>query len=141
MFGRIMVISDGSEASKKAATAGVSLAKTFGGKVLAVYVADAVRLANLSGCGEFLDTVREELLQEGERAAGNIEKMAKDAGVLCEKVVLVRNPRDELLKISQDKELELLVVSDSGQSRLNKILYGRGIDRIIRHLELPVLKV
>lgn len=52
MFGRIMVISDGSEASKKAAKAGVSPAKTFGGKVLAVYVADAVRLANLHGQGQ-----------------------------------------------------------------------------------------
>ncbi len=141
MFVGIMVILDGSEASRKAAKAGVSLAKTFGGKVFAVYIADAVRLAYMSGCGEFLDTIREELLQEGERATINIEKMAKDAGVSCEKVVLVENPRDELLKISKDNELELLVIGDSGQSRLNKFLYGHSIDRIISYLELPVLMV
>jgi hypothetical protein len=46
----------------------VSLARHSGGKVIAVYVADVVCLAHLSGCGEYSGMIREGLSKEGEKA-------------------------------------------------------------------------
>lgn len=141
MYERIAVLADGSEASRKAAKESIRLARLSGGSILAVYVADATRLAHLAGCGEFLDAVRRDLFMAGEQATKDIEKLANEAGVPCEKLVLDGDPKKELQRISKEAEMGLLVVGRTRQGRLKGLLFGCSSEKAAHRVDVPVLMI
>lgn len=134
-----MIATDGSETSEKAARIGVGVAKLAGGRVTAVYVADTVRLAHLSGYLIFSGAIREMMLKEGEEATEFVEERAKEAGVECKRLVVEGNPSDELLRLSQ--EADLLVMGSVGRGGLDRFLLGSVAEKVVKHSRVPVLMV
>jgi len=141
MHKKIIILTNGSEAGNKAAQKGIEFARFSGSNVITVYVADVIRLTHLSGCGEFSDIVRQEMIREGEKVTKHVETMAKDAGVLCERVVVVGNLADELRRIHHKEEIGLLVMSDNGCGGLWRFLQGNSTEKAARQIEIPVLMV
>jgi len=141
MFEKIIVATDGSDTSLNAAISGIGIAKLCGSKVIAVYVADVIRLAYLSSCGEFSDGIRKCLQQEGEKAIKKVSKLAKNEGVLCEEVIVEGDPATELIRISQEDDAVLLVIGSIGRSGLKSILLGSVAEKLVRNSKAPVLVV
>jgi nucleotide-binding universal stress UspA family protein len=141
MFEKIMVAVDGSETSNKAAKAGIELAKLSGSKVTAVYIADVNRLANLAGCGEFSDQIRECMLKEGKKATGYVKKLSDEAVISCEMIIAEGDPSMELLRISQESGADLLVLGSVGRSGLNRFLLGSVAEKIVKHTKVTVMMV
>lgn len=144
MLDRIMVATDGSKASLRAAMLGVKLASNSGSNVTAVYVVDIHRLASLHGYTSLpglKDKLLEMMINEGEAATAEVESMAAEAGVHCDKLVAKGDPGMELLRISQESGMDLLVLGSIGRSGLEKFLLGSVAEKVVRHSKIPVLLV
>lgn len=144
MIKNIMVATDGSAPGMQAAEMGINLARLACAEVTAVYVVDMARLTQLPGYIS-VPGIKERLLElmdnEGEKATAEVEDMAREAGVVCHKQVVGGNPADELLKISQELGVDLLVMGSIGRSGLSKILLGSVAEKVVRHSKVPVLLV
>jgi nucleotide-binding universal stress UspA family protein len=68
---------------------------------------------------------------------------AKDAGVQCEvrQVLGVNDVSDELLRFSQDTDVELLVIGVRHRSTVGKFLLGSTAQRLLLDAPCPVLAV
>ncbi len=144
MMKKIMIATDGSAPGKQAAEVGINLAKLAGAEVTAIYVVDLARLTQLPGyitVPGLKDSLLELMGTEGKMATAEIEEMAKEAGVTCHKQVVGGDPAEELLRISKESGMDLLVMGSIGRSGLSKILLGSVAEKVVRHSEVPVLLV
>lgn len=144
MFDNIIIATDGSDPSYQAANQGVEIARLSGGKVVAVYVVDVHRLAQLPGytaVGGIKDRLLEEMLRHGQEATEMVEHIAGNAGVPCSKVILKGHPSDELLRYSEQSRANLLVMGSIGKSGLNRFLLGSVAEKVVQHTKVPVLIV
>ena len=140
MFERIMIATDGSKHSERAAKWGIELAKCSGGTIITVYVADTGRLSHLPE-DMALASIRDLLLREGEEATEQIEKMVNQAGLVCIKKVLEGNPGEELLRFSEEEGADLIVMGACGRTGLDKFLLGSVAEKVVRAAKVPVLTV
>ncbi|MBN1324506.1 MAG: universal stress protein [Methanotrichaceae archaeon] len=140
MFERILIATDGSETSDKAARVGVEIARISGGRVTVVYVADTGRLSHLPD-DMMLVSIRDLLLREGETATTYVADLAKKEGVPSERMVVEGKPSDELLRVSKENDIDLMVMGSVGRSGLDRFLLGSVAEKVVQHAKVPVLTV
>ena len=141
---KILLATDGSDTSMRAAKNAVSIGKKTGATVTAVYVVDVHRLAQLPGYAAMpgiKDNLMELMFKEGSEALEEIEDMARDAGVAYERVVAEGDPGEELLKLCRDPGFDLIVLGTIGKSGLKRFLLGSVAEKVVRHSNVPVLVV
>jgi nucleotide-binding universal stress UspA family protein len=141
MFHKILIATDGSETSQKAAEMGVGLAKKHSAKILAVYVADTSRLGYLPDYIQYSGMIRELMLKEGKEATDQVEELAKKESVDCEKIILEGRPSDELLRLSRESAVDLLVMGSVGRGGLDRFLLGSVAEKVTQHSKVPILLV
>jgi len=144
MLRRIMVATDGSDVSLHAAEAAVNLAKIAGAGVTAIYVLDMPRLNQLHGYTSFpglKDKLLELMRKEGEKATAEIEQMALDAGVDYDKILAEGNPAEEIIRLSLERGMDLLIMGSIGRSGLAKMLLGSVAEKVVCQSLVPVLLV
>ncbi len=144
MIKKVMIATDGSEASRRAARAGLEIARAFCSEVTAVYVVDTQRLKGLHGYASLPglnDKLLDMMLQEGESATSDVANMAADAGLPSNKIVAEGDPGSELLRISRELGMDLLVISGIGRSGISKFLLGSVAEKVVRHSTVPVMLV
>jgi nucleotide-binding universal stress UspA family protein len=144
MLDKIMIATDGSDASRHAASLAISLAKHSAGKVIAVYVVDMQRIAHLPGYTTMhglKESLLDSMLEEGEEAVAYIEKKSKNDRVSFEKAILKGNPSDELLRYSKELGTDILVIGSIGRTGLSKFLLGSVAEKVVRHSDVPVMVV
>jgi nucleotide-binding universal stress UspA family protein len=141
MFQKILIATDGSETSQKAAEIGVGLAQKHSAKIVAVYVADTSRLGYLPDYIQYSGMIRELMLKEGSEATNYVEEQALKAEVGCEKVILEGRPSDELLRLSKEAGIELLVMGSVGRGGLDRFLLGSVAEKVVQHSKVPILLV
>lgn len=140
MFERIMIATDGSKHSERAAEVGIELARLSGGAITIIYVADTGRLSHLPE-DMAIASIRSLLIREGEDATNYVEEMATRAGVASTKMVVEGNPGDELLKRSSELGVEVVVMGSVGRTGLDKFLLGSVAENVVRNSRVPVLTV
>lgn len=140
MFERIMIATDGSKQSERAAEVGIELARLSGGEITIVYVADTGRLSHLPE-DMAIASIRSLLIKEGEDATGYVEEMATRAAVASTKMVIEGNPGEELLKLSSQSGFDVLVMGSVGRTGLDKFLLGSVAEKVVRNSRVPVLTV
>ncbi len=140
MFERILIATDGSETSDKAAKVGVEIARISGGRVTVVYVADTGRLSHLPD-DMMLVSIRDLLLREGETATTYVKELARKEGVPSERMVVEGKPSDELLRVSKENDIDLMVMGSVGRSGLDRFLLGSVAEKVVQHAKVPVLTV
>ena len=144
MLKKILLATDGSETSMRAAKNAVSIGKKAGAMVTAVYVVDVHRLAQLPGYAAMpgiKDNLMELMFKEGSEALEEIEDMARDAGVAYDRVVAEGDPGEELLKLCRDPGFELIVLGTIGKSGLKRFLLGSVAEKVVRKSKKPCLVV
>lgn len=144
MLKKILLATDGSETSMRAAKNAISIGKKAGATVTAVYVVDVHRLAQLPGYAAMpgiKDNLMELMFKEGSEALEEIEDMARDAGVAYERMVAEGDPGEELLKLCRNPGFDLIVLGTIGKSGLKRFLLGSVAEKVVRHSHVPVLVV
>jgi nucleotide-binding universal stress UspA family protein len=144
MIKEIMIATDGSEMSERAAKVGIEIARRSGGRVTAVYVVDVFRLAHLPGYAAFpglKDKLMELMQKEGREATADVEKQALEVGISCQKIVAEGDPGDELLRICGEAGMDLLIMGSVGRTGLDRFLLGSVAEKVVRRSTVPVLLV
>ncbi|MFZ3149123.1 MAG: universal stress protein [Methanothrix sp.] len=144
MIKKIMIATDGSDTSKKAAMIGIDIAHRANGSVTAVYVMDILRLAHLPGYAT-MPGLKEKVIglmqEEGQQATQFVEDHARILGVPCHKIVVQGSPGEELLKISQSLGMDMLIMGSLGRTGVEKILLGSVAEKVVLQSPIPVLLV
>ena len=144
MLKKILIATDGSETSMLAADLALGIGKRAGARVIAVYVIDVHRMAQIPGYAAMpgmKDRLMEIMIKEGNEALGEIGDKARDMGVASESWTEQGDPGEELLKLCLDGGFDLIVLGCIGRSGLQKLLLGSVAERVLRHASIPVLVV
>jgi nucleotide-binding universal stress UspA family protein len=144
MFKRIMIATDGSETSERAAKLGIEIARLSRGKVTSIYVVDILRLSHLPGYTALpgLSKGLLELMQkEGKEATEQVCEVADEAEVACNAIIAEGDPSTEILRRSQESDADLLILGTKGRSGLDRVLLGSVAEKVTRNSRVPVLLV
>ena len=144
MFKNILVPTDGSQLSQKAAIQGVELAKAIGAKVTAVFAAPPatpVVYRHHLPVGLAQPEDHEKMIK---RAAGEylgtIQEEARRAGVPCEPVQVTSDYPDEaILQVAEKHGCDVIVMGTSGQGGLRGLFIGSVTQKVLNQSKIPVL--
>jgi nucleotide-binding universal stress UspA family protein len=146
MFKNILIPTDGSELSQKAAAKGVALAKSVGAKVTAFFAAPPatpIVYRNHLPVGLAQPGEHEKVIAK--MAAKNldfIERAAAKAGVKCESIHATSDyPEDDILKIAEKKKCDLIVMGTHGQGGLRGVFVGSVTQKVLGKSKVPVMVV
>jgi nucleotide-binding universal stress UspA family protein len=138
MYKRILLASDGSEHSLRAADQAIELAKcTPDSYVEVVYVIDSSKaksdvLQNWNNHG--VADVRRERIKE-------TEAKAKDADISYELKFLRGEPGPTIVKHANENEFDVVVVGSRGLNALQEMVLGSVSHKIAKRINCPVLIV
>jgi len=127
MFKKIVIATDGSDLSLKAAEKGMSLAKMFSAKLQVIYVIDQRAfyfphevqvLAPENPYFEVYDKLRE----NGEAILNKMEKEAEKIGVEIEKFMLEGSVVKEIRNTVKESHADLLIIGAHGKTKENEML-------------------
>jgi nucleotide-binding universal stress UspA family protein len=145
MYSHILIATDGSPLSLKAARAGAELAKKAGAKLTAVYVIPSFA-PGYAGEGLYFSNVYNEkeymlgMKAVAQKALAKVEAAAGKAGVSFASSVMVSpTPWEGILKAASKLKCDTIVMSSHGRSGLAGVVLGSQTTRVLAHSKLPVL--
>ena len=142
MFKTILVPTDGSPLSDRAANAAVEFAQRTGGSVVGLSVAEPYPCSPLSG-----DTFSDERSRYEDKgrdiAAEHVRKIAaaaKALGVPCKTVVAQSfSPSDEIVATAERMDCDAIFMATHGRKGLNKLFVGSETQKVLAHTTIPVM--
>jgi nucleotide-binding universal stress UspA family protein len=144
MFKNILIPTDGSKLSQKAAVQGVALAKSVGAKVTAFFAAPpATPIVYRDSLPVGYATPNEHKTMIEKTAVqylAFVEREAKKAKVAFEAVYVTSDyPEEAILKTAQKKKCDLIVMATHGQGGLRGVFVGSVAQKIINQSKIPVM--
>jgi len=147
MFKTILLPTDGSPLSDKAAKTALEFAKMTGGKIIALSVVQPQPIPAMIGGGMMDGGVsiepvlyQQEVRQAAQAHVDLIAAAARAADVPFESVVtLSASPHDEIIKTAEQYHCDLILMATHGRTGLDKWLMGSETDKVLSHTTLPVL--
>jgi len=140
---KIIVAIDGSPQSDKAAEEAVRLASISGAKIKSKLYAVMV-LPNMktpSFTDFFPDKPATEMpgwQEKRDRLFYVVEKVAAEAAVDLESMVMYGDPAEELMLLAEEKNCDVIVVGSSGKGRMKRTLLGSVSTKISLHAHCSV---
>jgi nucleotide-binding universal stress UspA family protein len=137
MYRRILVAVENSGADRTIINHVAELAKVTGAELLLVHVADGWAARNF-------DQLQ---LRESEEMKDDRDYLAKLAadlsahGLKVSTELAMGDPADELIRLSQERGVDLLAMSTHGHRFLNDLVRGTTVNRVRHLVKIPVLLV
>jgi len=144
---KIVVAIDGSPQSDKAAEEAVRLASVSGERFRStVYAVFVLPPSQESMVIDYLPdeagAPRRPALQETKRRIFSVvEKAAADAAIDLETLTLFGDPADEILRVAEEKVVDVIVIGSSGKGRLRRALHGSTSSKVMHHSRCSVYVV
>jgi len=87
------------------------------------------------------DKTSKEEIERGEKLLDDAEKRIEEAGVECEKHLLVRgkNPGDDIVEFAKEVNANLIIIGVRKRRPAGKLLFGSVAQHVILHAEQPVV--
>jgi len=147
MISKILVPSDGSKASQKAAAYAVDLAKQLHASIIALSVIDkrlfmAQTIPAAKTARHMAEPVEDYLNEVAEGYIGEIKKLCDKSGVAVKSVIKMGYPVEEIAKEAKKSKAHLIVMGSRGRSALSATVLG-SVSYGVLHNEksIPVLIV
>jgi len=137
---KILIPTDGSDYSVRAAEVGISIAKMLDAQIIVVYVIDEVVLNQIYKADE-RETVAEELKQDGKQYIKYVLSLAAKEGVKDGSVLAQGSPFEQIVHLAKDLNVDLIVMGTYGRRGAERILIGSVAERVIEYSICPVLVV
>ena len=143
MFKRIVISTDGSDISQKAAQSAIGLARTSGAELFAISVKEPFPYSAIS---EMQPVPPQEFFDAQERiAVGRVQAVvsaAAAAGVVCHAhTVEALHPWEAILDHAKTQNCDLVVMASHGRSGLSALLLGSETQKVLTHSSIPVLVI
>ncbi len=143
MFKHILISTDGSAISHKAAKAGVALARALGAKVTAyraVELLDPLYVEGYAFDQSVIDRADDRLREAGQKHVDAIGKIAKAAGVRFASVVMNASSAYEGIIITAKKQkCDLIFMASHGRRGISRLLMGSVTQQVLTHSKIPVV--
>jgi nucleotide-binding universal stress UspA family protein len=143
MYKRILISTDGSDISQKAAQSAVALAKASGSELFAISVKEPFPYSAIS---EMQPVPPQEFFDAQERIAGErvkaVSALAAGAGVTCHAhTVEALHPWEAILDHAKTQACDLIVMASHGRRGLSAMLLGSETQKVLTHSAIPVLVI
>lgn len=144
MFKHILVPTDGSTLSLRAAKHAIRFAKVHGARITAFYAAPDYH-PNIAGDylpANFvpLGVFQKQIKKTADKYLNQIKKMAEVGGVACSGLyVNDDSPHDAIIKAAKDRKCDLIFMASHGRSGIAGLLIGSETNKVLTHCKLPVL--
>lgn len=129
----ILIATDGSRYSDRAASEAIGIAKRCGGSLIVISVA-------LSDKEIILPEDDEEMILAKDNVKKIVE-LAEKEGVKTEGLTVKGKPYEAIVETSKQKGADLIVMGSHGRTGLDRLLMGSVTERVIGHSESAVLVV
>jgi nucleotide-binding universal stress UspA family protein len=153
MFETIIVPLDGSELAEQALDRAAELAAKVKARVVLVQAVESLAqrmtsppavMESPAAAAASVEILQEAIDAEKEQAehylAGVRDKLTA-RGLQAEAYVGEGAASDVILKLAQDKQSDLIVMSTHGRGGLGRLVFGSVADAILRHSQVPVMLV
>ncbi|HNX39898.1 MAG TPA: universal stress protein [Methanothrix sp.] len=142
MYKRILIATDGSDKSKKAAQEGLELAKALGAQVIALNVVNEVVIASaVRQLGHDRKEVEEKLKVAGGKAVDEMKAMGAKMNVAVDTIVRIGAPSNTVIDVAGAEKADLIVMGSHGESGASKLLIGSVVQKVLYWATIPVLVV
>ena len=147
MISKILVPSDGSKTSQKAAAYAVALAKQLRASVIALSVIDkrlfmGQTIPTAKSTKHIMEPVEDYLRSVAEEYLGEVKTLCDKNGVQVKLSIRIGYPVEEILKEAKKTKADLIVMGSRGRSALSATVLGSVSYGIIHNdKSIPVLIV
>lgn len=144
MYQKILIATDGSELSVKAADAGIELAALSGGELVAVQVVPRYPVSYFEGGMSLQNAdVAEVERQWAESALAHVkalEAQASDRGVKAKGLTVHADLVAEAIIAAAEKHgCDLIIMASHGRRGLTRLLLGSETTHVLTHSHIPVM--
>jgi nucleotide-binding universal stress UspA family protein len=137
---KILVPTDGSDYSVRAAEYGVDIAKMLSAQIVVVYVIDQVVIDQISKATE-RDSVERELKENGQRYVNYVLSLAEKEGVKSSSLLAKGTPYEQIVHLARELNIDLIVMGTYGRRGTERVLIGSVAQRVIEYAPCPVLVI
>jgi len=137
---KILVPTDGSDYSVRAAEYGVDIAKMLSAQIVVVYVIDQVVIDQISKATE-RDSVERELKENGQRYVNYVLSLAQKEGVKSSSLLVKGTPYEQIVHLARELSIDLIVMGTYGRRGTERVLIGSVAQRVIEYAPCPVLVI
>ncbi|KFI09103.1 universal stress protein [Massilia sp. BSC265] len=142
MYKRILLPTDGSNASQRAILSGIDFAKSIGAEVVAM--TGTPEFHTFTADSEMLEQTPEQYADasrvRGQRLLGEVLAVARDAGVPCTGVQVVSDEAYEsIIRSAREHMCDLIVMASHGRKGVKALLLGSETQKVLVHSAIPVL--
>jgi nucleotide-binding universal stress UspA family protein len=144
MFKHILIPTDGSRLSRKAATAGIAFAKSARAKVT-VYHALETQLPYLVGDGVVIDAgvidaLEKNARKQGEAYVAAAAQAAKTARVTCATLLnKPATPAQGIVDAARRKKCDAIFIGSHGRGGVASLILGSVTQQVLAHSKIPVI--
>ncbi|MEK6211985.1 MAG: universal stress protein [Pseudomonadota bacterium] len=143
MFKHILISTDGSPVSNKAAKAGIALAHALRAKVTAYCALEELQSIYIEGYAfdqKTIDGFDEGARKVGQKRVDAIGKMAKAAGVPFASVVTkAYAPYEGIINAAKKQKCDVIFMASHGRRGLSKLMMGSVTQKVLTHSRIPVV--
>jgi len=113
------------------------LARMTGAKLLLVHVADGWVARNFNQ----LKLAESEEMKQDRAYLEKRRRELSDEGFFCEAVLALGEPSNEIIKLAETRDVDLIAMTTHGHRFISDILYGATADKVRHAVNVPVLLV
>lgn len=149
MYSKILLPTDGSKNSERAIAHALTIAEFEDAEIVVLNVVDSVYLTGLPE--EDLITKSEMILEEeSKRVTSRVEEIIKkleeekdseSKEIKVSTKTIEGNAADVILKVSENEDIDLIVIASSGKHMLDRFLLGSVTEKTVRHTKVPILVI
>lgn len=150
MFKHVLLPTDGSELSERAARDGLRFAKSISAQVTGLHITPLFYPSELQAYAAPAIAAREydarareheEFSKENAaRALEPIERMALEAGVVCSTVHRVADsPWEVIINVAAERGCDVIFMASHGRRGVSALLIGSETNKVLTHTKIPVL--
>ncbi|MDD1696332.1 MAG: universal stress protein [Methanoregula sp.] len=132
MFTNILVALDGSEASQRALSQAVDLAKLCNAKLHTVYVVETGLFSSLP-LDNTVEIMYSVLEKEGDEVQERAEKFAAGKGITLITHLAQRHAGSEIIALAEQEKSDLIIVGSHGKSNTDRLLIGSVSTFVVTH--------
>lgn len=140
MFDTILVPTDGSEMSRRAAEKAIDLAELTGSEVHFLFIVDSSMMAGLPEDAVW-QQLEEVLRKEGESTIKRLRALSEESDVETRGVLLEGTPWRKIVSYADENDADLVVMATAGRKGIDRLLLGSTTDRVLRHAKCPVMAI
>lgn len=143
VFKHVLIATDGSALSNRAARAGISLAKALGAKVTAYHAVEGIRPLYLEG-----EAFDEAMMRDidahaetlGRKRVDAIRRIAETAGVTFRALVKTADTAYEgIIDAAKRQRCDVIFMASHGRRGLSRLLMGSVTQQVLTHSKIPVV--